>query len=228
MSLSRSETVLRNPRYVNTREKEGPVTNGVKRTEALICLLHKQKEIRPIGAIEFHLGKFGVKRYLTKHFFICIFLIILDNRIQETKQQNSGHSGPRSQVMSLGSTYALRYYEMTILVINIKYALDAIAIMITIVLDYILSTCTPYGNNLRGSLWTQNHYSSQFPYQNLIPLKIPHHAFIIRPFPAPYKLPRCHFSHLLFFAASSQTPLNRVYPTNFRAVIALILANSES
>merc|ERR1711966_122021 len=58
---------------------------------------------------------------------------------------------------------------------------------------------------------TQNDYSSQFPYQNLIPLKLPHHAFIIRPLPAPYKLPRCHFSHLLFFAASSQTPLNRDY-----------------
>ena len=91
---------------------------------------------------------------------------------------------------------------------------------------YIMS---PHGNNLRGSLCgpkiivrTQNHYSSQIPHQNLIPLKLPHHAFIIRLLPAPYKLTRCHSIHLLFFAASSQTPLNRVYPTNFRAVIALI------
>ena len=40
MNLSRSETIFRNPRYVNTREKEGPIANDVKGTGALICLLH--------------------------------------------------------------------------------------------------------------------------------------------------------------------------------------------
>ena len=61
MSLLRSETILGNSRYVNTREKQGLAANGVKGTGVLHCLLHYQKAKHPIVAIEFHLRKFDGK-----------------------------------------------------------------------------------------------------------------------------------------------------------------------
>ena len=61
MGLIRPKKIFRNLRYINAREKEGPVANGVKGSGVLICLLHEQKAKHPIAAIDFHLAKFDRK-----------------------------------------------------------------------------------------------------------------------------------------------------------------------